>query len=98
MTLGNGVRPATCDLVPARKGDVQRDVRRDRLAVVRSSGRYAGVTFPVRGLTSLRVRLGLPDGTPVSEVVVEAHAGSGRIGRWLWSKPHAATNRTASTA
>jgi 2-polyprenyl-3-methyl-5-hydroxy-6-metoxy-1,4-benzoquinol methylase len=84
MTLGKGVRSSTCDLVPAPKGDVRCDVRPDRLAVVRSSGRYAGVTVPVRGLTSLRVRLGLPDGAPVSEVVVEAHAGSGGTARWLW--------------
>jgi hypothetical protein len=88
------------EVSPAHKGNVRCDVPRDRLAVFRSAGRPAGVTFPVEGLTALRLRLDLPDRAPVSSVVVAAYAADQLVGRWAWQPrrsqlAHAKTHRWA---
>ena len=73
-----------CKVSPAERGDVRCEVARDRLATLWPSAQLVGVTFPVRGLTALRIRLGLPCDAPVSEVIVAAYAQSLQVGQWLW--------------
>jgi 2-polyprenyl-3-methyl-5-hydroxy-6-metoxy-1,4-benzoquinol methylase len=87
---------STCRLSPTRQGDTQCEVRWRRLAMLRPSGTYAGVAFPIRGLTSLRLRLGLPAVAPVSEIVVAAYSSSGHRLRWAW-KPTTSDLREART-
>lgn len=78
---------ARCKVSPAEKGDVCCEVPHNRLPAFWPFARRVGVAFPVMGLTGLRIRLGLPDEAPVSEVVIAAYAQSRRVGQWLW-RPH----------
>jgi 2-polyprenyl-3-methyl-5-hydroxy-6-metoxy-1,4-benzoquinol methylase len=45
---------------------------------------YGGVAFPVKGLTSLRLELGLLEVSQVRRVYVDAYAGPRLLGRWTW--------------
>ena len=59
----------------------------------------SGVSFPVRGIESLRMRFNVTDASHLTRLVATAHAGDEIVARWTWSpRPGELTPGVTTTA
>jgi SAM-dependent methyltransferase len=84
IRLGRWVLRTDCTITHAADGDVRCEAVGKDPDTADTGGQYAGVAFPVEGLSALRIRLGFPDAAPIERVFVDLHNGRNRIARWQW--------------